>query len=132
MTRRKDGDVDRRTRAFIIAALRKLSLRHPARIRAKNKNKVDKALFACDNCETLTYEGVSDKNMDALQQKYPKHTIVKGRIELDHIVAVVGMGGFEDWNHYIPNLFCDESNFSPLCTSCHKEKTKKENKKRKK
>ena len=56
---------------------------------------------------------------------------MEGKIELDHKIPVVGVKGFEDWNSFIPNLFCDDSNFSPLCPHCHKAKTKKENKSRK-
>lgn len=129
MTRKQDGNVDRRTRNFIIAALRRLSLKDPSRNRAKNKQKVDKALFACatKDCENLMYEGVSNKNMSELTKKYPNHNIIQGKIELDHRVPI---GAFEDWNSYIPAMFCEESNYQGLCRDCHKEKTKKENKKR--
>lgn len=129
MIRKKDGDVDRRTRNFIIAALRRLSLKDPARNRAKNKQKVDKALFACatKNCKNLTYEGSSDKNYSELSKKYPQHNLIRGRLELDHKIPI---GSFEDWNSYIPAMFCEESNYQGLCRDCHKEKTKKENKKR--
>lgn len=129
MTRRKDGDVDRRTRNFIIAALRRLSLKDPARNRAKNNQKVDKALFACatKDCKNLMYEGVSDKNYCELVNRYPQHNIIRGKIELDHKIPV---GQFEEWNSYIPAMFCEESNFQCLCRDCHKAKTKKENKAR--
>ena len=131
MTRKQDGGVDRRTKNFIIAALRRLSLKDPARNRAKSKQKVDKALFACatKDCNNLMYEGVSDKNYSELVNKYPNFNLIRGKIELDHKIPI---GTFEDWNSYIPALFCEESNFQGLCRDCHKEKTKKENKKRRK
>jgi hypothetical protein len=48
-------------------------------------------------------------------------------IEVDHITAV---GRFKDFDTYIERLFCDSNKLAVLCKSCHKEKTKKDNKKR--
>lgn len=54
-------------------------------------------------------------------------------IEMDHVKPIVSTeDGFKDWNTYINNALCDESNYSPKCRSCHQKKTDLENKKRKK
>ena len=47
-------------------------------------------------------------------------------VQVDHIVPI---GRDLDWNTFIEALFCEKDNLQVLCKSCHKEKTKSENKK---
>jgi 5-methylcytosine-specific restriction endonuclease McrA len=126
--------MNRRTIGFVKSVLRKASLKHPARLAAKNKAKVDKALYACQDskCKKMIYEGYSAKNYKALQQKYPNSVIKRGKIQLDHIDPVVPIEGFSTWDEYIERLFCEEDNFRALCEGCHGKKSRKENKQRKK
>ena len=50
---------------------------------------------------------------------------------VDHKNPVVDVSGFLDWNTFINRLFCDSSELSLLCESCHKIKTLQENSLRK-
>lgn len=52
-------------------------------------------------------------------------------VEVDHIIPVVPSTGFVSWDNVIERLFCGEENLQVLCTTCHKAKSKEENKKRK-
>ena len=53
-------------------------------------------------------------------------------VQVDHIIPVVDFDGFKDWDTYIKSLFCSIKNLQVLCRECHKEKTTRENIKRKK
>lgn len=124
--------MNRKTVAFIKKSLRKASLANPARNEVKKRAKVDKSLYACQNdgCTVLVYEGYSDKNFREFQQKYVNSPIKKGKVELDHLEMVVDFDGFKDWNTYIERLFCDEDKYQVLCSSCHADRTRKQNKQR--
>jgi hypothetical protein len=120
--------VNRKTIAYVKKQLRKASLANPGRVSAKNRSKIDKALFKCENksCLTAMYEGESDKNLKDLNTKHPQLTIVKGKIELDHDIPVRQGKGDLDWNDYIESLFCDESNYNAYCPSCHAKKSEED------
>ena len=115
----------------ILNSLRRLSSYYPARLEAKAGAKVAPTLYGCEQCKTLMYEGTSDKKLKEYQAKFPKYKVLKGRIEIDHLVPVVGEEGFVDYNTYIERLFCEKENLRPLCPSCHSKKSIKENKERK-
>jgi 5-methylcytosine-specific restriction endonuclease McrA len=59
-------------------------------------------------------------------QLYPK-----GQMQADHINPVVPLSGFDSWDGVISRLYCEADNFQPICKSCHKIKSKQENKQRK-
>ncbi len=55
------------------------------------------------------------------------------RLEIDHIIPVVKpQDGFIDWNTYIDSKFVQADLLQGVCRECHKEKSKKENKIRRK
>lgn len=56
------------------------------------------------------------------------------KVVVDHIKPVVDpAAGFVDWNTYYARMFCPVAGLQVLCkATCHKEKTKLENKIRKK
>lgn len=118
--------MDRKTIAYVKKQLRKASLANPSRISAKNKSKVDKALFECNHCGCYCYEGVSDKNMKELEKKYPSVEIKKEKVQADHIVPVREGKGEFDWGDYIESMFCSEDNYQMLCDECHSKKSKKD------
>lgn len=54
-------------------------------------------------------------------------------VQVDHIEPIVNPTvGFVSWDDFINNLYCEVDNLQVLCVTCHKKKTEKENKKRKK
>ena len=52
-------------------------------------------------------------------------------MNVDHIKPVVDPDkGFESWDVFIDNLFCEADNLQAICVPCHKKKTLEEKKKR--
>jgi 5-methylcytosine-specific restriction endonuclease McrA len=52
-------------------------------------------------------------------------------MEVDHKKPVVDpTKGFESWDIFIDNLFCEATNLQALCKGCHQIKTQLEKKKR--
>lgn len=112
--------------------LRNASLKSPYNNLTKERAKVDSALYSCEKCGKYCYEGVSNKNYEALVKKYPKHNVVREKVQVDHLDAVIAPEiGFVDWNTYIERLFVTDDKMQCLCPSCHKEKSAKENEIRK-
>lgn len=120
--------MDKKWKAKIINALRKLSFSYPPRNEAKKKRKVAPAIYSCAICEVHCYDGKSEKAYEKHKETYPD--LVYG-IVLDHIEPVVDLKkGFGNWNEFMEGLFCDEENFQAICNQCHDIKTKKENEER--
>ena len=116
--------------AKIKNALRRIHLHDKQRAKAKERSKIDAALYKCSakGCKIAIYEGSSDKNFMKLADKYKKqYELVKGKIELDHIEPVVQpTKGYADWNTYIERLWCAADGYSAICRDCHAEKTARE------
>lgn len=55
-----------------------------------------------------------------------KRAYPQKQVQVDHIVPI---GKGLDWNTFIEKLFCERDNLQVLCKTCHKRKTKNENKK---
>jgi len=49
---------------------------------------------------------------------------------VDHIDPVIPINGFETWDEVINRLFCEVEGYQAICKTCHDDKTKKENDKR--
>lgn len=120
--------MNRKVHNFVKRKLRSASVYNPARITVKNSAKVAPATFECAKCGVFVYEGKSAKNLKALKKEFPKKKFVKEKIQLDHIKPVREGKGDWDWNDYIESLFCDEENYQPLCSCCHKKKSAKDKK----
>ena len=120
--------------AKIRNALRRIHLHDKQRTKAKQRSKVDKALFKCEaeSCKIAIYEGSSEKNYLALVDKYKDvYELVRGRIELDHEEEVIDVKkGFCDWNTYIERLYCAAEGYNALCSNCHAKRTKEQVEKR--
>jgi hypothetical protein len=121
--------IDAKTKARIIGALRKVSRMHPARNFRKASSRIDKALYMCESCSKLCYEGKSVKGFEEYKTKYNKQEIMMEKGHMDHIIPVIPTGDWEfDWNTVITNMFPPLEGWQYLCASCHKMKTKDENK----
>ena len=115
--------------------LRRLSIQRPEYSKAKNRARIDKALYACENvsCDQLTYEGTCEKRFTEFQEKYVDKNLQRGKMELDHIIEVVDITtGFIGWDEYINRLFCGPEELKVLCNTCHSGKSKEEMQARKK
>lgn len=52
-------------------------------------------------------------------------------MEINHIVPVVPVEGFDSWDGVVERLFCEKDGLEALCKPCHKVVTKGENQQRK-
>jgi 5-methylcytosine-specific restriction endonuclease McrA len=52
-------------------------------------------------------------------------------VEVNHIIPVVPVNGFDSWDGVISRLFCEEDGLEVVCKPCHKLITKEENLERK-
>lgn len=117
------------------------------------RSKIDKALFKCECCGKLVYEGTSIKNYDEYKVKYKAEVfsckdafikkynaqegseVIKEKLEVDHIQPVIPYDRYYyelDWNEFFDRTFCGTINLQYICkTTCHKEKNKKESEVRK-
>lgn len=118
-----------RLKSKIIAALRKLSLGWRHRVLAKNKVKIDKALFQCQSCRVMCYEGTNEKRFAQYKETYDN--VIRDKVHMDHIDSVISVtDGWKDFNTYIERLFCHMDNFQALCPLCHNKKSQTENENR--
>lgn len=56
-------------------------------------------------------------------------------LEIDHVSPLIGVTESLDdlsWDAVVDRLWCEESNLKPCCKPCHKQKSKIENKERRK
>lgn len=77
----------------------------------KNGNPEYKTLFKCAKCEEL---------------------FDRTEVQIDHISPIVSVDGFENWETYITNLFCDSNKLQILCEADHFLKSQAENEERRK
>lgn len=111
--------------------LRRLSYQRKEYTEAKNRAKIDKATFECEECGQVMYDGKSEASLKKLREKYPD--IVKMKPELDHELEVVDKEkGWQGWDEFINRLFCGPDELTVLCKDCHKGVSKEEMAERKK
>jgi len=58
--------------------------------------------------------------------------ITRNECQVDHLIPVTPLVGFDDWNGFIERMFCDPGELQVLCKPCHKKKTLAENIERRK
>lgn len=99
-------------KAFIINLLRRGTYRYPPRNEVLKRARVERGVYKCEKCSKLV----------------DRHDIT-----LDHILPVVDpLVGYVNWDVYISRMYCDESGFAAICTTCHDVKTAGENQTRRK
>lgn len=111
--------------------LRRLSIQRPEYTKAKNRAKIDRAVFKCENpdCGQVIYDGKSKASFEKLKLTYPD--IIMEKPEMDHDIEVVSAEkGWQGWDEYINRLWCGPDELTLLCKSCHKKTSKKEMEKR--
>lgn len=105
-----------RYNSFVKGALRAASQRWPPKYsvlaKAFTKRKENKATgrlakhFRCNKCK----------------EEFPQK-----EVEVNHIVPVVPLSGFDSWDRVIERLFCEEDGLEVVCKPCHKSISKDEN-----
>lgn len=109
-----------RYRSFVKGGLRSISQRWPPKYTVLNEAKTTKKInpksgriaqhFRCAKC------------LDDFPQK---------EVEVNHIVPVIPLSGFDTWDGVIERMFCEKGLLEVLCKPCHKSITKEENEHRK-
>ena len=108
---------------WIMKQLRRISGMWPAKNEALNraKEKVQIGFYKNGNPEyKVMYKCY------ICQQVHPRENT-----QVDHVIPVIAIEGFNDWNEYIDSLFCSVDNLKAVCKQCHKQKSKEEAAKRK-
>lgn len=109
-----------RFNSFIKSALRSASQRWPPKYRVLSR--------ACVGTKTNPRTGRLAKHY--LCQSCKNEFVAKD-VEVNHIIPVIPISGFDDWGKTIERLFCEEDGLEVLCKPCHKSLTKQENEERK-
>ena len=109
-----------RYNSFIKSALRTASVRWPPR-------------YQCLH-DAFAYQGINP----ATGRQAKLYTCCKcdnlfpqANMEVNHIVPVVPVEGFDSWDGVIERLFCEKDKLEAVCKPCHKAITKEENQQRK-
>lgn len=124
---------DKKLKGKIINSLRRLTYTFKPRSDKKNSLKVDKALFRCEKCSVLCYEGSSEENYGQYVINYINDKVIREKIQMDHIDPVIPpkKGWVWSWDEYIDRLFVDIDGWQGICKTCHDNKTNDEKKLRK-
>ena len=110
--------------------LRRLSYQRKEYTEAKNRAKVGPAIFKCEQCGQLMYDGNSQKSFDKNKEIYDN--LIWETPDLDHNPPVVEpKRGFVTWDEYLDRLFCSPDNLTVLCKACHKGVSREEMNERK-
>ena len=106
--------------SFIKSALRSASQRWPPRYRTLSSAFVGKRINPASGRIAGFYKCNSCANAFVMKD-----------VEVNHIVPVVPITGFDSWDNIINRLFCEQEGLEVLCKPCHKRITKQENLERK-
>ena len=102
-------------RSYLRGVLRKAFLQAPIKTEVLRRAKVGQSgkvfLYACATCSAIT---------------------TRKECQIDHLIPVTPLRGWDDWNGFIERMFCDTDNLQVLCKPCHRAKTLEENVERKK
>lgn len=98
--------MDNRVKGFALQALRRASLRWKPRGDALRAAKVDKGKYTCNICKEI------HRHKD---------------IQLDHILPVVPVTGWDSLDAVAERLLCWQDGYQVLCRVCHTKKSNEEN-----
>jgi hypothetical protein len=100
--------------------LRRLHGHCPEKKKVLKRTKVDLSTNKCEKCNTYIYSGVSESRYQELVLKYPTNTVIKGKLDVHHLNAVVDPEkGFTTWDDYINRLWVKADQMMGLCEICH-------------
>lgn len=110
-----------RFNSFIKSALRSASVRWPPRY----ETLADAYVGTIKNVKT----GRMAKHY---QCNSCKNAFPAKDVQVNHIVPVVPVDGFDSWDAVIARMYCEKDGLEVLCIPCHKQVTQEENILRKK
>jgi 5-methylcytosine-specific restriction endonuclease McrA len=104
---RKPAPIEVRRKKFVIAILRRASLRWPERNEALKNARVNRGQYKCASCKEL---------------------FGRTAVAVDHIKPVIDIKeGQQSIDIYAERLFCEAENLQALCHPCHDSKSRIEN-----
>ena len=109
-----------RYNSFVKGGLRSTSQRWPPRYSVLAASRRGKRVNPASGRMAEFHECASCKNL-----------FVSKDVEVNHIIPVVPIEGFDNWDNVIKRLFCEKSGLEVVCKPCHKLITKEENATRK-
>lgn len=110
------GWTDAKFRSWIVALLRRGSLRYPPRNECLREAKTEK------KTNEKTGRLAQHYKCAGCNKDFPAKDVC-----IDHIQPVVEpLKGFTTWDNYIERMFCSKENLQCLCKNCHDIKTQKE------
>lgn len=109
-----------RFHSFVKSALRSASQRWPPKYKVLSKAYVGQRINPKSGRMAKHYL------CKACEEAFPAK-----EIQVNHIVPVVPISGFDNWDNVVERMFCEESGLEVLCVPCHKSITKEENNARK-
>lgn len=98
--------MDKAKKTFAINALRRASYRHYGRYTALKRFKLGRNEYFCNSCGWIS--GKKD-------------------FQLDHIISVIPVSGWDNFDGFIDRLFCEADGYQLLCKPCHQIKSAEEN-----
>lgn len=109
-----------RYNSFVKGGLRSISQRWPPKYRVLSK----------------AYAGSRTNPESGRIAKFYGCAVCKGEftaknVEVNHIISVIPVEGFDSWDNVINRLFCEEDGLEVVCKPCHKLISKQENQERK-
>lgn len=109
-----------RFNSFVKGGLRSISQRWPPKYTVLNEAKTEKKINPKSG--RIAQHFLCAKCLKDFPQK---------EVEVNHIIPVVPISGFDDWNGVIERMFCEKELLEVLCRLCHKGVTTEENNNRK-
>lgn len=110
-----------RYNSFVKGALRSASQRWPPKYQTLNEACIGQKINPTSGRLAKFY------TCNACKEAFPAKLV-----EVNHIIPVVPVTGFDDWNGVIERMFCEKEHLEVVCKVCHKSITKQENNSRKK
>lgn len=105
-----------RYNSFVKGALRSASKRWPPKYTVLNE--------ACIGQKINTTSGRLAKfyTCNECKEAFPAKLV-----EVNHIIPVIPITGFDNWDSVIKRMFCEKEDLEVVCKICHKAITKQEN-----
>src|SRR6187402_278263 len=119
-TRNNGQWTESRYHSFVKGGLRSASQRWPPKYQTLN-----------DACVGQRINPKSGRLAKFYKCNQCKHDFVAKEVEVNHIIPVVPVTGFDSWDGIVERLFCEKELLEVVCKDCHKSITKIENTERK-
>jgi len=119
-TRNSGEWTESRYHSFVKGGLRSASQRWPPKYKVLN-----------DACVGTRLNPGSGRQAKFYKCNKCKNDYVAKEVEVNHIVPVVPVTGFDSWDGVVERLFCEKEGLEVVCKPCHKLISKSENLERK-